>query len=91
MPDSAELARSIVAIQKDKTFPLLHIAGETVDGKARMILSENGFTLTSWSVYKTREAEDLSPQTKTALSRGDIGAAGNGLNVRMSLILIFSQ
>ena len=72
--DSADLAQQIVATLKDKTRPILHIAGEIVDGKARQILAENGFTLTSWIVYRANAVEDLTPETREAFKRGDFFA-----------------
>jgi uroporphyrinogen-III synthase len=70
--DSAALAQMIVNALTDKTKPLLHIAGDVVDGKARSILEKNGFTLESWAVYRAVAMENLSPGLIAALQTHDV-------------------
>ncbi len=72
--DSANLAEQIVTTLKDKTRPILHIAGEVVNGKARNILAENGFTVESWTVYRASAVEDFTPETREAFVRGEFAA-----------------
>lgn len=70
--DSIALAQKIAATQKDKTKPLLHIAGETVSEGARKILEKSGFALTVWAVYRAQLVEDFSEETKTAFINKEI-------------------
>ena len=72
--DSAGLAEQIVTTLKDKTRPILHIAGEVVDEKAQNILAEKGFTAAAWAVYRANAMEDFTPETREALVRGDFAA-----------------
>ena len=72
--DSLALAQLALKTLGDKSRSLLHITGDTADGKAREELAGNGFTLVSWTVYRAHAAEDFSPATRAAFSAGDIGA-----------------
>lgn len=71
---SAELAKMMMAALPDKSLPILHIAGDIVDGKAQEMLAAQGYTLAIWPVYEAVAAEDFSPGLIAALKKGEIGA-----------------
>jgi uroporphyrinogen-III synthase len=72
--DGAGLAQEIVAAITDKTRPILHIAGDIIDGKAQDILARNHIALTIWPVYQATAAEDFTPATRALFANGQIRA-----------------
>jgi|GEM_PF-1830698 uroporphyrinogen-III synthase len=72
--DGAALARMVIKSLRDKILPVLRLTSETADATAQNILSENGFALRSWGLYRATAVEDFSPAAKDALARGDIDA-----------------
>ena len=72
--DSAALALLIADTLTDKRLPLLHIAGETVDGKAEHILTKHGFNITRWRTYAARAAQDFTTATRDSFVAGDFAA-----------------
>jgi len=71
--DSAVLAHLIIATLTDKALPLLHIAGNVVDGKAHNLLAQNGFTLIPWIVYQAQPVDDFTPTTRDQFAAGEFG------------------
>lgn len=66
--DSGALAGLIVEQVADKTRPLLHVCGETVDGKAHEALAKAGFAVAAWTIYRAVAATDFSAETLAAFS-----------------------
>ena len=74
LSDGATLARKIITSLEDKSRPLLHIAGDKVEGRMHDILVEQGFVLTSWIVYRAHAVDDLSASLRAAFAAGEFAA-----------------
>ncbi len=69
--DGAALAELIMDEESPKS-PILHIGGEDVHPEAHVLLSDRGWSVTHWPLYKAREVDDLSEHTIEALKAGTI-------------------
>jgi uroporphyrinogen-III synthase len=62
--DSIELAHMLTGLLSDKTLPVLHIAGDTIDGKAHNVLTQIGLRISVWVIYRADMATDFTPETR---------------------------